>query len=102
MSPFLFKLGIRYQKLALYHRDRIDLTAFTDVHLKDIAVEKNPYPHVVVDNFFKPEVYEALCRQFNDVRRRGFLNEKWGSDRFHLFDMDYDGYVYSPPPLLHS
>ena len=89
--------------MSLATKEEVDLNDFTDVRIKDIKVESEPFPHIVVDNFFKPEAYQALCDQFNAIKERGLSKEKRADyDRFHAFDMDYDGYLYIPSPTLNS
>jgi hypothetical protein len=99
-SPTLFKLRTRLEKVALYHRDPVDLDAFTDVRDRRLALESAPFPHIIIDDFFKPDAYRMLAEQFATVQRRGFLEEAWSPDYFHRFEIDYDGYVYTPPPTL--
>lgn len=99
-SAALFKLRTRIEKFALYHRDRIDLDAFTDIRDRTVTVEQSPFPHIVIDDFFKPEAYRALADRFMSVRQRGFLEGPWSPDYFHKFEIDYDGYVYTPVPTL--
>ena len=95
------RLFIKLAKFALATRENVDLSDFTDVRPQDIKVISEPFPHIVVDNFFKPDVYEALCKQFNEVKARGLSNEKRGEyTKFHAFDADYDGYVHTPAATL--
>lgn len=95
------RLFTKLAKFALKAKEDIQLSDFTDVRLEDIKVISEPFPHIVVDNFFKPEVYEALCQQFNEVKAQGLSNEKRVElTKFHSFDMDYDGYVHVPAPTL--
>ena len=101
-SEFLFKLKTRSRKIALYSREHIDLEAFSEVRPRDVVVETVPFPHFVVDDFFKPEIYQGLSEQFKNIQEKGFLEGTWSPDYFHRFDIDYDGYVYSPPPTLDS
>ncbi len=92
-SVFFTKLAIRTRKVALYSRDQINLEAFTDKRASDILVNPEPFPHIVVDDFFNPATYQALCGQFNTILEKGFLEGSWGPDYFHRFDIDYDGFV---------
>ncbi|OGC87994.1 hypothetical protein A2419_00815 [Candidatus Adlerbacteria bacterium RIFOXYC1_FULL_48_26] len=95
------RLFTKLAKFALATKEDVQLSDFTDIRPKDIKVITEPFPHIVVDNFFKPEVYAALCEQFNEVKARGLSNEKRGEyKKFHAFDMDYDGYRYIPAPTL--
>jgi 2-oxoglutarate-Fe(II)-dependent oxygenase superfamily protein len=98
MNKTLFKLNTRIKKFSLSSQENIELTDFTNVSPKDVTVVTDPFPHFVVENFFKPEVYEALSQQFNDVKKRGLSKDKTDNraQQFHAFDIDYDGYVYRP------
>jgi len=65
-----------------------------------LFVETYPFPHVVVDNFFKDRVYQKLSCHFQRVLRRGF-SRKENLKRFEPFlnlkgKYAYDGYVYVP------
>jgi len=101
MRPaFLTKLATRAQKVALYSRDRIDLEAFTNKRAHDIMVIREPFPHFVVDDFFKPHIYQSLCEQFDRTKRKGLLEGPWSPDHFHKFNIDYDGFVYTPAGTL--
>ncbi|MDO8408304.1 MAG: 2OG-Fe(II) oxygenase [bacterium] len=100
LSAFLTKFSVRAQKVAFYSHDRVDFEVATDTRARDIQVVPEPFPYIIVDDFFKPHIYHSLCIQFDEVKRRGLLEEPWSPDRFHRFNMDYDGYVYTPPPTL--
>ncbi len=100
-SKTLFKIKTGIQKFALLSKEDIDLENFTDHKPKDIAVIKDPYPYIIVDDFFKPEVYQGLCEEFNKIKNKGFSeSRKRNPNQFYRFDMDYDGYVFVPPPTL--
>lgn len=65
-----------------------------------IIVEQDPFPHAVIDDFFKPGPYERLVRNFNEVLARG-LTQEFDNTRFRPFlelkdEFAYDGYVYAP------
>ncbi len=70
---------------------------------QDFAVEREPFPHIVVDNVFRPEFYKALERYFATNLEKG-LSETADEMRFHPFlelqkmgkEWEYDGYVYVP------
>ena len=100
IPPPLLKWKTWAEMLALYSRDRIDMVPFTDVRDRNIRVEPAPFPHIVLDDFFIPDVYRGLSERFAAIARRGFLEEKWSPEYFHKFDIDYDGYVYTPSPTL--
>ncbi len=96
-SKFLTNL----KKLALSTKESIDLSDFTNYTEKNIHITKEPFPHFIAENFFKPEIYDALCKEFNAVMERGLSNSKGGDfNKFHAFDIDYDGYLYVPAPTL--
>ncbi len=105
-SKTFFKCITQCQKFIAAAKEKtfIDIEDFTAVRPRDFRVIKEPFPHVEIQNFFKPEVYQALSEEFTKVQQRGFIEEKYPKDRtrFHLFDVDYDGYVYTPPPTLQS
>jgi len=99
-TAFLRKFSVRAQKVALYSRDRIDISTHIEARTRNIKVISEPFPHVVIDNFFNSETYRVLTANFGEVKRRGFLDARWSPDFFHRFDMDYDGYVYAPAGTL--
>lgn len=100
-SKALYRFIVQCQKMALATKEDVDIDDFITVRARDIVIEKEPFPHIVVDNFFKPEIYKALCEKFNEVKARGLSNEKRGEySKFHAFDMDYDGYLYIPSATL--
>jgi 2OG-Fe(II) oxygenase superfamily len=97
-SDEFFKFKINFLKFALSSREDVDLDDFINVKPKDIQVITEPFPHIIVENFFKPEIYEMLCDKFEVVEKRGLTKAKKDyGDQFHAFDIDYDGYVYTPP-----
>jgi hypothetical protein len=97
MNKTLFKLNTRIKKFALSSQEDMELENFTSVRAKDVAVINDPFPHLVIENFLKPEIYEALCQQFNEIKKRGLSRDKTDNrEQFHAFDMNYDGYVYKP------
>ncbi|MBU6320970.1 MAG: 2OG-Fe(II) oxygenase [Patescibacteria group bacterium] len=69
------------------------------------TVEREPFPHVVADDFFKPEQAERLNRFFY-TRLADGCADTLDYSRFHAFrnpgagaqSIDYDGYVYMPRP----
>lgn len=63
---------------------------------KQIVIEEKPFRHVVIDNFFKKDFYDALCAAFKKVLLGG-LSETRRLDIFSRFDR-YDAYSYSINP----
>lgn len=79
-------------------KQNFDLGAY--LNATDFEVTASPFPHVVVDNFFKDDICKALLKHFTSVLDRGF-SEKDDQTRFHPFlnlkgEYEYDGYVYVP------
>lgn len=105
-SRRLLKFTTQCEKFILSAKEKqsLDIEDFTSVRHKDICVMTDPFPHVVIENFFKPDIYRGLVEQFARVQARGLIDEKKPNDksRFHLFDIEYDGYVFTPPPVLHA
>lgn len=72
---------------------------------RDFHVLREPFPHLVVDNIFKPEVYASIERCFTTIFDKG-LSEEADATRFNPFlelnklgkEWEYDGYVYVPSP----
>lgn len=67
---------------------------------QNFELKKIPFPHVVIDNFFKNDVYNDLVSYFKNCLEKG-LSEEMDKDRFHPFlnlkgEMAYDGYVRTP------
>lgn len=87
----------------MYHfsTEGIALAEATDYTPKKINVIREPFEHIIVDDFFKPALYEQFTSVFDAIQKRGVTKSKTqAEDRFHAFDMDYDGYVYSPRASL--
>lgn len=59
-------------------------------------VEKVPFSHIHVQDFFTKEYYAALCQQFEDIKSPG-VSEKMTIDRFSRFP-GYDAYCWLFPP----
>ena len=68
--------------------------------LQNVTVISEPFPHIVVDNFFSETKYNLLVTFFSSIFSRGLSEDMHGSEKFHVFDMDYDGYVFRPTPTL--
>ena len=95
-ASWILKTAAHLQKVALWSLEDIVWDDIVAVPQKDIAVIKEPFPHIVVDNFFTPEVYQGLSQRFADVASLGLSDTINDATRFHLFDMDYDGYLFMP------
>lgn len=86
------------QKKIKSFSDNRDLGALIKNDSAEIITE--PFPHVVIDDFFTQEVYEKLLEHFNSVLSRG-TSEVDGPNRFRPFlnlkgEFAYDGYIYTP------
>ena len=100
-SRAFFKFKTQLQKLALYSKEQIYLEDFTDLKIKDFSLVREPFPHIVIENFFKPDIYAALCQKFEIAKNKGFSEEKASPvNQFHAFTVEYDGYVYTPQGTL--
>jgi hypothetical protein len=99
-APF-FRFGTELQKFALSAKEDIQLSDFTNICAENVPLHMDPYLHIVVEDFFKPEVYALLSSEFQNVKKRGVSSEKNASKKqFHTFTIDYDGYVYTPQGTL--
>jgi len=93
------------EKRAGVQKEEIDLSQF--LTRSEFEKIESPFPHVVIDDFFKKEHYEALLGYFNSVYERGLV-ETNDPLKFHPFlnlkgKFAYDGYVHSPKlDELHS
>jgi len=68
---------------------------------QDFSIIEDPFPHLVVDNFFNGDTFQNLTGFFKRVLARG-LSEKTALTKFSPFvlekDLVYDGYAYVPWP----
>lgn len=99
-SQRIFKANTYFQKLVLLKRENISLDDFILRKRKSTCVEKTPFPHVVIDDFFKPDIYQKLCEGFNKKLQDGLSDKEYDNLKFHLFEIDYDGYVYTPSATI--
>lgn len=67
---------------------------------RDITVSAEPFPHIIVDDFFKPHIYTGLVEEFRAAQEKGYSKDESAFGTFHAFEIDYDGYVYSPSATL--
>lgn len=66
-----------------------------------LALISVPFPHIVIPNCFTPDYYAELCEAYARVQLRGFSETSdYRVDQFHRFDINYDGYTYSPEPSI--
>jgi hypothetical protein len=98
---FISSAQARLKKMYNAIQEDIWLSDFTTHTARSIALIREPFEHIVVDDFFLPHVYEQLEAEFNRALSRGLSEEKHQQgNRFHRFNMDYDGYVYKPIATL--
>jgi hypothetical protein len=103
INSTFFKYLTQIQKIGTAAREGVDLHDFVSANINRITVDNFPYPHIVVDNFFHHGVYEGLCGLFKETRKKGLSESRENvPGLFHRFDMDYDGYVYTPAATLNS
>lgn len=57
----------------------------------------NPFPNIIIDNFFPEDFYQSLVKEFQSVLNRG-LSEKTNIHQFSRFP-HYDAYSFTPQPL---
>jgi hypothetical protein len=84
-------------------RDALQEDFDLSAHINPItsSVVSEPFPHIMIDNFFVDTTYRALVNHFTSVLQRGTTLED-DKLRFHPFlnlkgKYAYDGYVYVPP-----
>ncbi len=95
------KAQIKVHKSILHSRENVDLDEVTNVRKYDVCIMSDPYPHVVIPDFFKPTAYENLCSVFTEAMRGGLHDKRdYTLDGFHAFDIAYDGYTHSPQPTV--
>jgi hypothetical protein len=92
------KLNIDKRRGAL--AEEFDLFTALNQSASKLQVLNNPFPHIIIDNFFRQPVYEGLRDHFTRVLQRG-LSETNDPTRFHAFvdlrgEFQYDGYLYVP------
>ena len=94
---FLKYLKQNTEKKLAAAKEEINLDLF--IMNRHFLVEKEPIPHIIVDNFFTENVYKELVSYFTQCLDRGLV-EEMDSDSFHPFlnlkgAFAYDGYVHS-------
>lgn len=97
MASFLESIFLKLNKKKLTILENIDLSQY--LNTTKVNIIKEPFPHFVVDNFFKPE-YEKKIRDFFTSRLNRGLSEVYDNNRFFPFldlkgDFEYDGYKYA-------
>ncbi len=98
MFTYLKTLRLSIDKERALIKESVRLEDY--INSQNINIITTPFPHIVVDNFFKKEIHDKLLNHFQNVLDRGLSQ---GSDhtRFHTFynlkgKFSYDGYVYTP------
>ncbi len=94
---FLKYLKQNTEKKLAAAKEGINLDLF--IMNRHFLVEKEPIPHIIVDNFFTENVYKELVSYFRQCFDNGLV-EGMDSDRFHPFlnlkgAFAYDGYIRS-------
>lgn len=76
--------------------EEIDLPKYMTSEALHPTIVDEPFPHVVIDNFFKPDIYSAIEKAFLAKLAQGLVNNSYEYNKFHTFDIDYDGYKFCP------
>lgn len=100
LQEALARARVRCAKYVYAAREEIYWEDFVRVSPGEIEVVADPFPHVIVDEFFKPAVYASLLEEFRAAQSRGYHKDSAARGVFRKFDIDYDGYVFSPTPTL--
>ncbi|TAJ16021.1 MAG: 2OG-Fe(II) oxygenase [Dehalococcoidia bacterium] len=96
MRMFLEEKKIRLLKSVLAAREEADLSSFLSPHALSPTPVNDPFPHIVIDDCFSPSAYAKLEALFKNELLRGVQPSSKGRDKFHSFDIDYDGYKFVP------
>lgn len=96
LTSLLEKKRLEYLKQVALSSEEVDLSQYMTEGALHPTIIKSPFPHIVVDNLFKPEVYKKIEKIFLEKLAQGLAGDSTTYDRFHLFDIDYDGYKFSP------
>lgn len=81
-------------------QDEILLRDYLETPLEKNLIAIHPFPHIVVDNLLKKEAYQKIVENFQMVMSRGLSTNERDGSKFHYFDIDYDGYLFTPSPSL--
>ncbi len=80
--------------------ENLSLESYLKPHALQPNVIQEPFPHIVIDNFFHEGFVEKVSAYFNELLSKGLSEDPLVRDRFHPFNeaQPYDGYVYAPSP----
>lgn len=81
-------------------QDEVTLEEYLRTPLTRSLIEVSPFPHMVVDNLLHENVYQKIVADFEAIKKRGYTKDTNDGSRFHCFDIDYDGYLFTPEPSL--
>ncbi len=82
----------------------ISIKEYIQYPAENVMTLKNPYEHVVLDNFFTDSFYKEICNFFDSVFKKGF-SEVHDNEKFAPFldvAYPYDGYVKAIHPFEHK
>lgn len=96
LSLFIEKRKLRLAKRIAENAEGFDLSSVIAPHAFAAKIETAPFPHVVIEDFFTPRAYKAIEREFLAALALGFSTSSDDANRFHSFDIEYDGYIYIP------
>jgi len=62
------------------------------INFKNFDFFYDPFPHGIINNFLKPEIYKSLCEEFPSANNLKKLNEKnLNEKKFHKFQLGNTG-----------
>lgn len=96
LGTLLAKKKMALEKKLALASENVDIRSCFSPASLNPQILTEPFPHIVVDDFLKPEAYEAIENDFRKRLAIGVENTPHRYDRFHTFDIDYDGYKYAP------
>lgn len=97
ISTLLEKNKLRVAKRVAEAEEDLDLSLFLNKASLPPRIVTEPFPHIVIDNIFNPETYASLEQIFQENFSRGLSESLSDVGKFHPFDIEYDGYVLTPP-----
>lgn len=100
LQEALARAWVRCAKYALTAKEDIYWEDFVRPPQREIKVIADPFPHIIVDDFFRPEIYAGLVKDFKAAQSRGYSKDGTETGVFHAFEIDYDGYVFMPQATL--
>ncbi len=98
ISALLEKNKLRVAKRVAEAEEDLDLSLFLNKESLTPRTIAEPFPHVVIDNIFTLETYTSLEQIFQENFNKGLSQSITEMDKFHPFDIEYDGYLLTPPP----